>query len=139
MFETSQRIGMKLGTGAFIKSYRSYLNLVIICRTQHLLSTNLKFHFINFHKTRLIVEKNYTELYMPLIYITTFVLKPTTAAQVRSRVRSCGFCSEQSGTGAGSFRVLRFPLPILISPTPIYSFIILRSKLHRLHTDNVVK
>jgi hypothetical protein len=42
-------------------------------------------------------------------------LLPTAAARVRSQVRSCGIC-EQSGTGAGFLRVLRFPLPIFIPP-----------------------
>jgi hypothetical protein len=37
---------------------------------------------------------------------------PTAAAWVRS----CGICGEQSGTGAGFLRVLRFPLPIFIPP-----------------------
>jgi hypothetical protein len=41
---------------------------------------------------------------------------PTAAAQDRSQVRSCGICG-QCGTGEGSLRVLRFPLPILIPPT----------------------
>jgi hypothetical protein len=36
----------------------------------------------------------------------------TTAAQVRS----CRICGGQSGTGAGSLRILRFPLPICILP-----------------------
>jgi hypothetical protein len=39
---------------------------------------------------------------------------PTAAARVRAYVRSCGICSEQSGTGEGFLRVLWFPLPILI-------------------------
>jgi hypothetical protein len=39
---------------------------------------------------------------------------PTAADRVRARVRSCGICSGQSGTGAGFLRILRFPLPILI-------------------------
>jgi hypothetical protein len=40
---------------------------------------------------------------------------PTAAARVRSRVSS-GICGGQSGAGAGSLRVLRFPLPIFIPP-----------------------
>jgi hypothetical protein len=36
---------------------------------------------------------------------------PTAAARVRVRA-ACGVCGGQSGTGAGLFRVLRFPLPI---------------------------
>jgi hypothetical protein len=39
----------------------------------------------------------------------------TAVARVQSRVRSSEICGGQSGAGAGFLRVLRFPLPILIS------------------------
>jgi hypothetical protein len=39
---------------------------------------------------------------------------PTAAARVRARIRSCGICAGQSGTGADFLRVLRFPLLNLI-------------------------
>jgi hypothetical protein len=43
---------------------------------------------------------------------------PNAAARVRVRA-ACGVCGEQSGTGAGFLRVIRFPLPIIppISPS----------------------
>jgi hypothetical protein len=41
---------------------------------------------------------------------------PTTAARVRARVWSSGICGGQSGAEAGFLQVLRFPLPIFISP-----------------------
>jgi hypothetical protein len=43
---------------------------------------------------------------------------PTAAARVRVRA-ACGVCGGQSVIGAGFFRVLRFPLPIIppISPS----------------------
>jgi hypothetical protein len=41
---------------------------------------------------------------------------PTAAARVRAWVWSCVICGGQSGSGAGFLRVLRFPLPIFISP-----------------------
>jgi hypothetical protein len=41
---------------------------------------------------------------------------PTAAARVLVRVRSCGICDGQSGTGEGFLRVLRFSLPIRIPP-----------------------
>jgi hypothetical protein len=46
---------------------------------------------------------------------------PNAAARVRAQVRSCGICGGQSGTGGRYFRVLRFPLPILIPPTAPHS------------------
>jgi hypothetical protein len=51
---------------------------------------------------------------------------PTAAAWVRARVRSCGICGEQSGTGAAFLRILRFPLPILTPPTAPHSSSIVR-------------
>jgi hypothetical protein len=39
---------------------------------------------------------------------------PTVAVRVRARIRSCGICGGQSGTGASFLRVLRFTLSILI-------------------------
>jgi hypothetical protein len=41
----------------------------------------------------------------------------TTVARVRSLVRSCAICGEQSDTGAGYLRVLRFPMAILTTQT----------------------
>jgi hypothetical protein len=40
----------------------------------------------------------------------------TAAARVRTRICSSGICAGQNGPGAGSLRVLRFPLPIFIPP-----------------------
>jgi hypothetical protein len=45
----------------------------------------------------------------------------TTVARVRAQFRSCGICGGQSGTGADFLLVLRFPLPIFISPTAPHS------------------
>jgi hypothetical protein len=42
-------------------------------------------------------------------------------ARVRAQARSCAICGEQSGTGGGFLRVLRFLLPILIPPTAPHS------------------
>jgi hypothetical protein len=46
---------------------------------------------------------------------------PTTVSRFRSQVRSSGICGGQRGAEAGYFRVLRFPLPILIPPTAPHS------------------
>jgi hypothetical protein len=51
----------------------------------------------------------------------------TAAAQIQSQIRSCGICGGQSGAGAGSLRVLRISLPILIAPAATHSVIILSS------------
>jgi hypothetical protein len=40
---------------------------------------------------------------------------PAAAARVRVRVKSCGICGGQSGTGAGFLPVLQFPLPLIHS------------------------
>jgi hypothetical protein len=53
------------------------------------------------------------------------------AAWVRCQVRSCGICGEQSGSGAGFLRVLRFHLPILIPPTALHSSSIIRGWYNR--------
>jgi hypothetical protein len=64
---------------------------------------------------------------------------PTTAARVRSQIRSCEICGGQSGSGTCFLRVFRFPLPIFIPPTFQYSLIILSSTLYSPDTDSVVK
>jgi hypothetical protein len=43
---------------------------------------------------------------------------PTAAARVSVRAE-CGVCGGQNGTGAGFLRVLRFPLPIIPSISPL--------------------
>jgi hypothetical protein len=43
---------------------------------------------------------------------------PTAAVRVRIRA-ACGVSGEQSGTGAGFLRVLRFPLPIIPPISPL--------------------
>jgi hypothetical protein len=43
---------------------------------------------------------------------------PTMTALVRTRAGSCGICGRQSGSGAGFFRVLRFPFEIKFPMIP---------------------
>jgi hypothetical protein len=50
---------------------------------------------------------------------------PTAVARVRSHFRLREIYGGQSDTGAGFFRVLRLPLPILIPPTAPYSLTVL--------------
>jgi hypothetical protein len=62
------------------------------------------------------------------------------AAQVRVRVRAYGICGEQSGTEAGSLRVLRFPLPIRITPiTPQSSESIIWGRYNRPNSGRSTK
>jgi hypothetical protein len=53
------------------------------------------------------------------------LMKRDAAAQIRARVKSCGICGGQSGTGVGILWVLRSLLPIIISPTVPRSSIII--------------
>jgi hypothetical protein len=53
----------------------------------------------------------------PAAFVSVCLTYYSRGGPVRSQVRSCRICGEQSGTGAGFLRVLRFPLPILIPPT----------------------
>jgi hypothetical protein len=46
---------------------------------------------------------------------------PTAVAWIRFHVRSCEIFSGQNGTVAGLFRVLRFPLLVLILSTASHS------------------
>jgi hypothetical protein len=51
---------------------------------------------------------------------------PIATVRVRDRVTSGDICGEQSGTGAGFIRILRFPLPIFsppIAPQPSSSIV----------------
>jgi hypothetical protein len=47
---------------------------------------------------------------------------PTSAAQVRVQVRSCGIFGGESDTWAGFLRVLLFPMSILMPPTATHSY-----------------
>jgi hypothetical protein len=50
---------------------------------------------------------------------------------MRTQVWLCGIYGGQSGTGEGFLRVLRFPLPILISPTAPHTSSLGRSWYNR--------
>jgi hypothetical protein len=43
---------------------------------------------------------------------------PTAAVQVRAQVRLSPICGGQNGTGTGSLRLLRFPVPLILLPAP---------------------
>jgi hypothetical protein len=72
-------------------------------------------------------------------YFTVICQLPTTVAQVRSQVRSCGICGGESGTGVGFLQVLQFPLPILIPPVAPHSLIVLSLTLYSPDTDSIIK
>jgi hypothetical protein len=59
-------------------------------------------------------------------------LLPTAAARVRSQLKSCEIYGGQGGAGVGFLRVLWFPLPILIPPTPPHPSSIVRGWYNRL-------
>jgi hypothetical protein len=56
---------------------------------------------------------------------------PTAAVRVRAQFRLCDISGGRSDTGAGFFRVLRFPLPIHIPPTAPHSSSITRGLYNR--------
>jgi hypothetical protein len=73
---------------------------------------------------------------MELVYISTghavaVVSRylPVTGAWVRSYSRLCRIYGDESGTGAGLLRVLRFPLPVLIPQIVPYLIITLSPTL----------
>jgi hypothetical protein len=45
---------------------------------------------------------------------------PTSEARLRSKIRSCGNCGENGGTGSDFFGVLRFALPVIPPTAPIF-------------------
>jgi hypothetical protein len=63
----------------------------------------------------------------------------TRRSGIRSQVRLCGIFGGPIGIGAGFLRVLRLPLPILISPTAPHLLIILSPTLYSIDTDSIVK
>jgi hypothetical protein len=61
---------------------------------------------------------------------------PISAGWVRTWFRSCGICGGQSGTGAGIFQILQFPLPSISQITPhSSSSIIIRGCYSRPNRD----
>jgi hypothetical protein len=56
-----------------------------------------------------------------------------------ARVKSCGICVGQSGTGAGIIRVLRFPLPIRIPPIATQASCIIQGWYNRPNSGRSTK
>jgi hypothetical protein len=78
---------------------------------------SLQIHSYNFYTPfpRHIINKKIIKL------TKIFFLLLTTKARVQSHSIPFGICGEWSDPRAKSFRILRFPLPILVSPTvPFY-------------------
>jgi hypothetical protein len=63
------------------------------------------------------------------------MVDPTKAALVRTQIRSCEICGEQSGTVTSSLLVLRFHSSILIPRTAPQSLMIILSHSIRVTTD----
>jgi hypothetical protein len=61
------------------------------------------------------------------------------ANRVRAKVRLCGICGGQIGTGGCFIRVFWFSLPICIQPTASYLLIALSSMLYNADAGSVIK
>jgi hypothetical protein len=61
-----------------------------------------------------------------VVMVLIWLCHSSMVAQVRAKIRSCGTCGGQGGTGAGFLRVLQFPLPSIPPITPHSSSSIFR-------------